>query len=195
MNMLRSNAPLLAFPVLLVAGCANESPMELSGVTFVPQPGWETQETTSSMRVAQYRLPGRGSTDDAQLVIYYFGPNGAGPIEDNIDRWCGQFEQPDGRGSREAAATAERDVHGLAVTTIDLSGTYVAETSPGSGERVNQPEYRLLGAIIETDAGPYYAKLVGPAQTVARWQGRYDAFIRSLRPQVADPDQASTPHP
>ncbi len=193
MNTFRSNALLL--PLLLLAGCGNESRMGLAGVSFVPQTGWEIEETASSMRAAQYRLPGDGSTDDAQLVIYYFGPNGAGPIEDNIDRWCGQFEQPDGRASRNAAATAKRIVHGLAVTTIDLPGTYVAGTFPGSGERVNQPDYRLLGAIFETDAGPYYAKLLGPAQTVARWQASYDAFIRSLRPQVADTDQASTPHP
>ncbi len=195
MHALRSNASLLTIFLLLLAGCGNESRMNLSGVSFVPQTGWEVEETASSMRAAQYRLPGNGSTDDAQLVIYYFGPNGAGPVEDNIDRWFGQFEQPDGRASRDAAVTAKRIVHGLAVTTIDLPGTYVAETFPGSGERVNQPDYRLLGAIIETDAGPYYAKLVGPAQTVARWQAGYDAFIRSLRPQVADTDQASTPHP
>ncbi len=195
MNALRSNASLLTIFLLLIAGCENDSRMELAGVSFEFQTGWEIEETASSMRAAQFRLPGDGSIDDAQFVIYYFGPKGAGPVEDNIDRWCGQFEQPDGRASRDAAATAERIVHGLAVTTIALSGTYVAETFPGSGERVNQPDSRLLGAIIETDAGPYYAKLVGPAQTVARWQASYDAFIRSLRPQVADTDQASTPHP
>lgn len=169
--------------------------LEFSGFSFTPRAGWIAETPASSMRAAQFQLPGGASGDDAQLVIYYFGPKGAGPVEDNIDRWCGQFEQPDGRTSRDAAATAKRIVHGLAVTTIDLPGTYVAETFPGSGDRVNQPDYRLLGAIIQTDAGPYYAKLVGPAQTVARWQASFDAFIRSLRPQVADTDQASTPHP
>ena len=195
MNALRSNASVLTISLLLLAGCGKESRMELAGVSFVPQTGWEIQETASSMRAAQFRLPGDGSIDDAQFVIYYFGPKGGGSVEDNIDRWSGQFEQPDGRASREAAATAKRIVHGLAVTTVDLPGTYVAETFPGSGERVNQPEYRLLAAIISTDAGPYYAKLVDPAQTVARWQASHDAFIRSLRPQAADTDQASTPHP
>ncbi len=195
MNALRSNASLLTISLLLLAGCGDGGRVGLSGVSFVPQTGWEIEETASSMRAAQFRLPGDSSIDDAQLVIYYFGPKGAGPVEDNIDRWCGQFEQPDGRAARDAAATAKRIVGGLAVTTIDLPGTYVAETFPGSGDRVNQPDYRLLGAIIETDAGPYYAKLVGPAQTVARWHASYDAFIRSLRPQVADTDQASIPHP
>ncbi len=195
MNILRSNASLLTIALLLRAGCGNESRVGLAGVSFAPQTGWEIEETASSRRAAQFRLPGGGSLDDAQLVIYYFGPKGAGTAEDNIDRWCGQFEQPDGRTSHDAAATAKRIVHGLAVTTIDLPGTYVAETFPGSGDRVNQPDYRLLGAIIETDAGPYYAKLVGPAQTVARWQASYDAFIRSLRPHVADTDQASILHP
>ncbi|MHC4108380.1 MAG: hypothetical protein ACYSTY_09885 [Planctomycetota bacterium] len=217
MNRLSSNGLWCIAALFMLAGCEDgaEEPTEsgpttlpsaetppqagsapaFAGLGLTPPAGWVAEPPASSVRFAQYRLPGDGSSDDAQLVIYYFGPTGAGPVEGNINRWCRQFEQPDGRDSRGAAVTAERTVNGLALTTIDLSGTYVAETSPGSGERVNKPDYRLLGAIIETDAGPYYVKLVGPAQTVARWQASYDAFILSLRPQVAETDAASTPHP
>ena len=36
------------------------------------------------------------------------------------------------------------------MTVVDLAGTYVAETSPGSGEQLNHPDWRMLVAVIET---------------------------------------------
>lgn len=44
----------------------------------------------------------------------------------------------------------------------------VAETAPGSGVRVNKPGYRMVAAIIKSEEGPHYAKLIRPAYTVER---------------------------
>jgi len=149
-----------------------------SSLRFVAQAEWITDTPTSSMRKAQYRLP--GTAGEATLVAYHF-PANAGTLEANLERWAGQFEQPDGVESQARMTREQRRVQDLDVLLVDLAGTYVAETFPGSGERVREEGWRMLAAVIETPEGPYYAKLVGPADTVALHAQRFDAFLEALR--------------
>ena len=146
----------------------------------VPE-GWVTEKSTSAMRVAQYRLPKvEGDPEDASLVLYYFGATQGGAVQANIDRWIGQMEQPDGSSSKEKAKTDNLTVNGLKVTTVDLSGTFTAEMMPGSGDRHNNPDYRLRAAVIETPKGNYFVKLAGPSKTVARWDQAFNDYLKSF---------------
>jgi hypothetical protein len=132
------------------------------------------------MRVAEFVLPGpAGGMQDAELVVYYFGGSG-GSVDANIQRWLGQMQQPDGRPTGEVAVRDTRTVNGLKVSTLDVSGTYVAEVKPGSSQKHNSPGYRMRTAVVETPRGPYYIKLVGPAKTVATWANSFTQFLGSL---------------
>jgi hypothetical protein len=146
------------------------------------------------MRTAELTLPGAKGAEDAQLVVFYFGRGAAGSIPANIDRWCRQLQQPDGRPSREVAVTDERVINGLTVHTLDLTGTFIAETTPGSGIRLNKPDHRLVAAIVETEVGPYYFKLVGPAVTIAHWADDYESMLASFEAAPAG-DPAGFDHP
>ena len=143
--------------------------------------GWVVEHPTSSMRVAQYKLPkADGDSDDASLVLYYFGQGQGGSTEANIDRWINQMQQPDGKPSKERAKLETLTVNGLKVTTVDVAGTYSAEMSPGSGTFSDSASYRLRAAVVETPKGSYYAKLVGPEKTVNRWDQAYTNYIKSF---------------
>ena len=132
------------------------------------------------MRVAQFLLPrAAGDTEDAELVVYYFGGSG-GSVEANIERWLGQMAQPDGRPSAAVARRQARTVNGLALALVDVSGTYVAETSPGSSARHHSPNFRLRAGVVQTPRGPYFIKLTGPARTVAAWEQAFERFVASL---------------
>src|SRR5918912_2229477 len=73
-----------------------------SSLKFAVPAGWIEEERTSSMRVAQYRLPkAAGDTEDASLVLYYFGQSQGGSAAANIERWIGQFQQADGSASKD----------------------------------------------------------------------------------------------
>ena len=147
---------------------------------FAPAPEWKARPITSMMRVGEYALPrAEGDTEDAVLVVSYFGGTG-GSVQANIDRWLGQFSQPDGRPTKQIAATKGRRINGLAVTDFDASGTYVGEVSPGSPERYNKPGFRLRAAIVETARGPYFIRVLGPARTVASWEAAIETFLQSL---------------
>ena len=82
----------------------------------------------------------------------------------------------------EVLKNSSRTVNGMNVHQADLSGTYVAETAPGSGEHVRKEGWRMLAAILEAMEGPYYAKLVGPAATVAKWEESFKSFVDAAKP-------------
>ena len=143
--------------------------------------GWISKPPASSMRVAEFTLPkAAGDAEDAALAIFFFGGQG-GSIDANLERWMRQMTQPDGRASKAVARTSRVPSRGLAITLVDLTGTYVAEVSPGSSERYNKPGFRLRAAVVETPEGPYFVKLTGPEKTVARWDDAFMAFVKSLR--------------
>lgn len=151
-----------------------------AGVRFTPAPGWVEEPASSRMRVAQYRLPGTEGEGPAELVVFWFGGQG-GSVDANVDRWLGQLEQPDGRATREVAKRRTRTVDGLEVHEVDARGRYVAETRPGSGERVRKDGQRLVGIIVVGPEGPLFFKVVGPEATVARWEASLERFVATLR--------------
>ena len=148
---------------------------------FKAPDGWTVEKPSSSMRVAQYKLPKvEGDKEDASLVLYYFGSNQGGTPQANIDRWIGQMQQPDGSSSKDKAKTENLTINGLKLTTVDVTGTYTAEMAPGSGSFHNDENYRLRAAVVETPKGNYFVKLAGPAKTVARWEQSYMEYLKSF---------------
>jgi len=152
-----------------------------SGLTFTTPDGWRSSPPGSSMRVAEFTLTrASGDAEDAQLVVYYFGGSG-GSIDANMQRWIGQIQQADGKPSTGLAKRETRSVNGLALTLVDVSGTYVAEMAPGSTQRNNKPHFRLRAGVVETPKGPYFIKLTGPERTVGRWDDAFNQFVASFR--------------
>ena len=143
--------------------------------------GWVEEKPSSSMRTAQYKLPkAAGDAEDASLVLYYFGQGQGGATQANIDRWINQMQQADGSTSAAKAKSESQTVNGLKVTTVDVSGTYSAEMTPGSGSFSNNANYRMRAAVIETPKGSYFVKLVGPARTVAQWDEAFNSYLKSF---------------
>lgn len=139
-------------------------------LSFKTPDGWTSEPPTSNMRVAQYRLPGEAG--DASLVIYYFGQGQGGKVEDNFDRWIGQMQQ-----TRDKAKTENLTVNGMAVTLLDVNGTYSGDMMGGA--QTSQPNARMRAGVIETPKGNYFIKLTGPEKTVTRWDDAFMAFIKS----------------
>ena len=161
---------------LLIAGFQTPAPGALK---YTAPAGWQTRAASSSMRVAEFVLPGRDAAGNAELVVYYFGGTG-GSVDANIQRWLGQMQQPDGRATSEVAAREAKTINGLKVALLDVSGTYVAEVRPGATEKHNSPGFRMRTAVVETPRGPYFLKLVGPAATVETWNASFNDFLASL---------------
>ncbi len=174
-------APSSAKPAASPESKVAAAPHGQSVLRFVAQAGWVEEPTSSAMRVGQYRLPKlETDAEDATLIVYHFGAAGGGGFEANLERWASQMEQPDGSDSASKIAHLQRKHGEVALHEAWLDGTLVAETMPGSGERLNKPGFRLRAAMLEVPGTTaYYAKLTGPKATVERWEASWNAFLTS----------------
>lgn len=155
-----------------------------AGLRFSVPAAWKVEAPSSSMRQAQIAIPQSkesGDSEGAELVVFHFGAREGGSIQENLDRWYSQFEGPDGKPPTASAKVGKRDAGGLAVTTVDVGGRYVAPKRPGSPEKYDKPNFRMLGAVVTTPGGNFFFKLVGPAKTVEENAKRFDAAIDSVK--------------
>src|SRR5262245_5776861 len=147
-----SSMSILLFSALLM--------LPLPALKFDAPAGWVSQKPGSTSRVAEFMLPkADGDTEDAMLIVFYFGANMGGDVKTYIERWTGQMSQPDGRKSADVAKISTLTANSLKITLVDISGTYVAEMSPGSADHYNKPGFRLVNALVETSEGPYFVRL------------------------------------
>ncbi len=153
-------------------------------LVFKAQEGWVSETPGSAMRREQYRLAKQGAdTADAVVTVSVLGATDGGPIEGNLDRWAGQFKQPDGKSSREVMKQSQRKLGPANVIEVDVSGTYaVDERMMGGSKQYNEPNWRMLLSWIQSPSGNYYVKVVGPAATVAHWESSFRAFVSSAAP-------------
>lgn len=151
--------------------------LDVGAIAFKVPDAWTVQTPKSSMRRAQ--LSAAGSGGPAELVVYYFGPQGAGSDEENIDRWIGQFTKPDGSKVYNADISS-MNVAGHAITRVEVAGQYSNTMgAPGSAPSTVSDQ-RLLAAIASTSNGPYYFKLIGPDATVSEQRDTFDALLKSI---------------
>lgn len=157
------------------------------GLAWVVPTGFEAEAPSSGMRAAQYRFAGENGEPDATLAVFYFGANMGGGVQENIDRWLGQISQPDGRPSREAARTAHRNIGGMAITTVDVTGDFAGGMPgmPGAGTTPPATNQRLIGAVVEGPEGLVFFKMMGPASTMDRARPAFTALVASLHPSSA----------
>jgi len=132
------------------------------------------------MRAATYPVaPVPGDRQGAECVIYFFGLGQGGGVQANVDRWQSQFKGPGGKPV--AAKVIKTTIHGLAATTIDVSGEYSGMAGPASGAPESVSGYRLLGAIIEGPGGNVFLKFTGPAKTMAANQAKFQQLLDSFQ--------------
>jgi len=152
-----------------------------SALKFAAPGDWISEAPTSSMRKAQYRLPRvAGDPEDAELVVFYF-QGGGGGVQANIDRWIGQFTKADGSPAEDIAKTSHKVSHGIPITTVDVSGTYVAGMGSMATDSKGKPNFRMLGAVAEASSGPWFFKLTGPAKTVTKWESSFQSFLDTFQ--------------
>lgn len=149
-------------------------------LTFTLPEGWIAEAPAVALRKVQARVPrAAGDGHDAELTVLWRGAVGMGPLEAQLTRWSQQLTQPDGTSSRERLVLSTRKVGGRDVIEAELAGTCVAEKLPGSPERWNELDWKLLGAVIESEFGPYYLRLLGPRATVDAAAAGFRALIES----------------
>jgi hypothetical protein len=143
-------------------------------ITWTDPPGWQKVASPSAMRKATYRVPAAPKdSEDGEMAVFYFGGEG-GSTEANIQRWISQFS-----GVKPSdIKRSQKNVRGMSQTIVEVEGTY-ASGMPGA-PATPKAHYRLLGAVVETPAGPYFFKLTGPTKTVEAAREAYLTMLDSV---------------
>ena len=124
------------------------------------------------MRAATYEV------GDSECVVYFFGQGQGGTVEANLERWRGQFTV---NGQPAPAKTANKTIHGLNVTTMDVTGTYVATGGMAITPHAPKADYRMLAAIVEGPSGNIFIKFTGPVRTVTANISKFEAMLASFQ--------------
>ncbi|MCB1037850.1 MAG: hypothetical protein KDD47_28710 [Acidobacteria bacterium] len=149
-----------------------------AGLEWKVPDSWSSVPPSSSMRRAQYRVPGSGG--DGECVVFYFGPGQGGTPMANARRWAEQFTQPDGRASTEVMETEELEVNGVRVLWVQVTGTYGGGMTMGP-PKPPQSGSMLLGAIAQGGDANWFFKVTGPESTLRENAEAFRGMIGSLR--------------
>ncbi len=138
---------------------------------------WVRKTPASRIVEYEFEIPAaKGDERAGRAIIMGAG----GSIEANLDRWYGQFKQPDGAQTKDRAKVEKIEVAGQQVHMVDISGTY-NDRPPFAGADLFREHYRMLAAIITTkDAGNYYLKFYGPERTVTANEKAFEEMVKSL---------------
>jgi hypothetical protein len=151
---------------------------DITNLNFTIPEGWVKEQPTGSMRKAQFRLPGKNEMGDAELAVFVF-PGGGGGVQANIDRWIGQFKQPDGGISNDKTEIKKVESHGMVITLVYISGTYLAGSMGGPAKELSG--YAMMAAIVETSSDPWFFKAVGPQATINGWRAEFESFVKTIK--------------
>jgi gluconolactonase len=143
---------------------AKTKKVEARDITLNIPEGWKQKPQASQMRVAEFEVPPAGDDKEpGEFAVFFFGKEGAGGVQANIQRWIGQL---DAEGRKVRIVTGESTLGKY--TLVDLTGTYNKSIGPPiAGNKKRLPGWRVINVFIETESGPYFLKLDGPQKTIA----------------------------
>jgi hypothetical protein len=156
----------------------------LDGLSSTTPPEWAEEQPTSRMRVKQFRLEPIGDDKDkTEVIIFFFGTGQGGSASDNVKRWKGFFRAPEGKTIDDVAKTETFKVGSVPVTYVDISGTYLSKFPPFDPNAAVTPfpNWRMIGVVFESGKGPYFIRLIGPANSVASYKKGFDEWLKGFK--------------
>jgi len=160
--------------------------VELDGLKSTTPASWKAPGgKLGTFRIYQFALPkAKEDKEDAELVIFAFGPGGGGGIKENIKRWQGTFAPPQGKTFDDITKVETFKVGSVPVTYVDISGTYLFKAAPfvANAKVTPKENFRMIGVVFESDKeGPYFMRLTGPARTVEAHKKDFDNWLKGFK--------------
>ncbi len=145
--------------------------------------GWVSKPPRSRMIEHEFAVkPAEGDKEGGRVTVMAAG----GSVDDNVERWYGQFTQPDGSKTADKSKRENKEIAGCKVVMVDIPGTFHESQGGGPfapGPVVELPGYRMLAAIVQTPGANYFIKFTGPEKTVAAQAEAFRKMIEGLTAQ------------
>lgn len=164
-------------PPMLPIPEAAEGRFAMPGVSWEIPEGWE-KVPAGGMRAAQLRAPGWSEERPNEMVLFYFGPTGAGGVDANLARWASMVVDAEGQPAVPQVDAMEAD--GMRVTLARVEGTYL--DGPPGREKTPREGYVLLAAIYEgAPYGPAFLRFTGPREVIEAAGGAWRTMLESAK--------------
>ena len=152
-------------------------------VEMIVPADWKKIEPKSRIVEYEFSAPADAKEGDEKARITIMPAGGS--VDANIERWYGQFEQPDGKSTKDKATIEKFDVDGLTVHWVDIPGSFKDSMGGGpfsGGKTVLRKDYRMLAAIIVAkDQGQYFVKMTGYKDVVAKLAEGFKKSLKELK--------------
>jgi hypothetical protein len=162
---------------------AKTQKVELAADLVAEAPGdWKAQKAQKRFRTHEFVLPAaeNGQTEGF-LFVAHFGKGGGGGLEENLKRWYGMVEQPDGSSSEKAAKKLQIKQNDVKIVWLDISGTYLDRPFPAAEEVTKRSKYRMFAAMIDGgQEGPYWVRAYGPEAVMAAHRDGFERFLKTI---------------
>ena len=145
----------------------NGNKLSLENIGMILPSTWIEEEPSSSMRIIQFSPK---NNNDLIIAGFYFG-NRNNMVEANINRWKSQFTEVENYSKKEFAS-------GKAIL-VEIKGIHKNRPSEMVKDFETAPGYKTIAAIVSTDKGPYFFKLVGPVKEVNKELKNFEDFLAS----------------
>jgi hypothetical protein len=147
-------------------------------LTMAAPGSWIVKRPGNPMILQEFAVPAaKGDPRDGRIAVSSAG----GTVAANVDRWAGQFSQPDGSKTADKMKVQKKTLAGKEVTLVDVSGTY-QESAGIMQPAVERPDYRTLAAIIPGEGSSFFVKFYGPKKTVGEREKEFRAMLDGLKP-------------
>jgi hypothetical protein len=160
--------------VATVSAADKEVVVEIDGLKSKAPAAWKEEPPANKMRYAQFKV------GDAELVIFKGLGGGA---KNNITRWKGQFDAPEGKTIDDVSKVEEFKFGAGTATSLDVAGTYKFKNPPfdPNAKEERKANYRMLAIYIEGKNDVYQIKLTGPAKTVEGQKKAFDEWVKAFK--------------
>lgn len=153
---------------------ADPTTIEVLGYEAPTDPTWRWEPPKNTMRLVNWIIPAPEGAEPAELAVMHFPEASGNTTDRNIERWTSQF-----RGADLPVKPVIRSitVATMPTTLVELRGEYL-----GMGGGWHKQDYAMLVAMVESERGSIFIKLLGPAQTVDAARASWTAMVEGLRP-------------
>lgn len=145
---------------------------------------WQSKPPRGAMRKAEYTLPRvEGDTTDGELVMFDQRTlSGGGSVDDNLARWRGMMQTPDGKPVPQEQATREDfEANGVKIAMIDVPGKYTPSMMPGAPAAQPIDNGRMLAAVVDVQGFQVFVRAVGPDATMQKHRDAFKTFLGSFK--------------
>ncbi len=147
------------------------------GIEITTPPEWVRRPPRVAIIEHEFAVPAKDDGEgEGRSTVMQAG----GSIEANIERWFGQFEQPDGAKTAERATVEEEKAGDVEYVLVDIPGTFLDAPGPFAPP-VRREGHRMIVAIVPTGEGNYFVRFDGPAELVESYADDFRAMFERLR--------------